>query len=137
MSVSTARRAQRATVWHRRPRALYAVHPSSGTTAERRVAERAGGERRATMQRAPLSTTHSTAAMLGPARLLLALAVVRQTLALSSHSPRDLEALPAFVVSLAEHGILNDTVSGLLAQDQELEVRHLSAPLDTCPVAQS
>ena len=75
--------------------------------------------------------------MLGPARLLLALAVVRQTLALSSHSPRDLEALPAFVVSLAEHGILNDTISDLLAQDQELEVRHLSAPLDTCPVAQS
>ncbi|KPV76536.1 uncharacterized protein RHOBADRAFT_52530 [Rhodotorula graminis WP1] len=57
--------------------------------------------------------------MLGTARLLLALAIVRQTLALSSHSPRDLEALPAYAVSLAEHGILNDTIADLLAQDVE------------------
>ncbi|GAA5892864.1 hypothetical protein JCM8208_004108 [Rhodotorula glutinis] len=57
--------------------------------------------------------------MLGTARLLLALAIVRQTLALSSHSPRDLEASPAYSVSLAEHGILNDTISDLLAQDVE------------------
>ncbi|GAA5835144.1 hypothetical protein JCM9279_007210 [Rhodotorula babjevae] len=67
--------------------------------------------------------------MLGTARLLLALAIVRQTLALSSHSPRDLEALPAFVVSLAEHGILNDTISDLLAQDSELEPTAHTYPL--------
>ncbi|BGP46559.1 Protein OS-9 [Rhodotorula kratochvilovae] len=55
--------------------------------------------------------------MLGTSKLLLVLAVVHQTLALSSHSPRDLEALPAYAVVLNEHGVLNDTVGELLSED--------------------
>ncbi|BGP14420.1 Protein OS-9 [Rhodosporidiobolus nylandii] len=37
-------------------------------------------------------------------------------LALSSHSPRDLEAHPAFAVVLSEHYVLNETISELLAE---------------------
>jgi hypothetical protein len=44
--------------------------------------------------------------------------------ALSSHSPRDLEAHPAYSVVLSEQYLLNETVSGLLTED--LEVRSLS-----------
>ncbi|GAA5979534.1 hypothetical protein JCM11641_005425 [Rhodosporidiobolus odoratus] len=40
-------------------------------------------------------------------------------LALSSHSPRDLEAHPAFNVRFSEHQILNETLEGLLAEPLE------------------
>ncbi|GAA6054233.1 hypothetical protein JCM3770_001404 [Rhodotorula araucariae] len=55
--------------------------------------------------------------MLGSTKLLLVLAVVHEALALSSHSPRDLEALPAYAVVLNERGVLNDTVGALLDED--------------------
>jgi len=67
--------------------------------------------------------------MLGTARLLLALTVMRQTLALSSHSPRDLEALPAYSVVLAERGVLNETVGELLSQDIDVRTPNVAQPV--------
>ncbi|GAA6000365.1 hypothetical protein JCM10207_007981 [Rhodosporidiobolus poonsookiae] len=53
------------------------------------------------------------------AALLLATATVPQAFALSAHSPRDLEAHPAFAVVLNEQHILNETLPDLLAQPLE------------------
>lgn len=54
-------------------------------------------------------------------KLLLVLGVVRQTLALSSYSPRDLESFPSYAVVVNERGVLNETVDELLSET--LEVR--------------
>lgn len=51
------------------------------------------------------------------------LAAVPASLALSSHSPRDLESHPSFSVVLSEHHLLNDTLSDILSEP--LEVRFL------------
>ncbi|BGP68921.1 Protein OS-9 [Rhodotorula toruloides] len=53
------------------------------------------------------------------AGLLCVLALVRQTLALSAHSPRDTEAFPAYHVLLNERAILNETVRDLLEEPLE------------------
>ncbi|BGP23292.1 misfolded glycoproteins degradation protein Yos9 [Rhodotorula toruloides] len=46
---------------------------------------------------------------LNAARLLCILALVRQSLALSAHSPRDQEGFPAYTVLLNERAVLNET----------------------------
>ncbi|BGP06587.1 Protein OS-9 [Rhodotorula toruloides] len=53
------------------------------------------------------------------AGLLCVLALVRQTLALSAHSPRDTEAFPAYHVLLNERAILNETARELLEEPLE------------------
>lgn len=50
------------------------------------------------------------------AKLLWLLTVLQQTLALSAHSPRDLEAFPAYNVVLSDHAVLNETALELLAK---------------------
>ncbi|GAA5976619.1 hypothetical protein JCM10908_005571 [Rhodotorula pacifica] len=54
-------------------------------------------------------------APLSPTRLVWLLTVLQQTLALSAHSPRDLEAFPAYNVVLSERAVLNETALELLA----------------------
>ncbi|BGP30636.1 Protein OS-9 [Rhodotorula toruloides] len=53
------------------------------------------------------------------AGLLCVLVLVRQTLTLSAHSPRDTEAFPAYHVLLNERAILNETVRELLEEPLE------------------
>ncbi|KWU43596.1 hypothetical protein RHOSPDRAFT_26267 [Rhodotorula sp. JG-1b] len=55
---------------------------------------------------APLSST----------KLLWLLTILQQTLALSAHSPRDLEAFPAYNVLLSDRAVLNETALDLLAK---------------------
>ncbi|GAA5865277.1 hypothetical protein JCM3774_004918 [Rhodotorula dairenensis] len=55
-------------------------------------------------------------APLSSAKLLWLLTVLRQTLALSAHSPRDLEAFPAYNVVLSDRAVLNETALELLAE---------------------
>ncbi|GAA5966599.1 hypothetical protein JCM3765_005670 [Sporobolomyces pararoseus] len=60
-------------------------------------------------------------------QLVVLLAISSSAVALSSHSPVDLEAYPAFAVSfLAEHPILNETALELL--DEQLETPPHSLP---------
>lgn len=55
-------------------------------------------------------------------RLISLLAIVSSALALSSHSPIDLEAYPAYTISLnQENPVLNETLDGLL--HETLDVR--------------
>lgn len=55
---------------------------------------------------APLSST----------KLLWLLTILQQTLALSAHSPRDLEAFPAYNVVLSDRAVLTETALDLLAK---------------------
>ncbi|GAA5967512.1 hypothetical protein JCM8115_004071 [Rhodotorula mucilaginosa] len=60
---------------------------------------------------APLSST----------KLLWLLTILQQTLALSAHSPRDLEAFPAYNVVLSDRAVLNETALDLLAKGATAE----------------
>lgn len=75
----------------------------------------------------PLEAARTLEMPLKVAALLCLLALVRQTLAVSAHSPRDLEAFPAYQVLLNERAVLNETVPGLL--EEPLAVRALAVPL--------
>uniref|UniRef100_A0A0K3C794 Protein OS-9 homolog n=1 Tax=Rhodotorula toruloides TaxID=5286 RepID=A0A0K3C794_RHOTO len=66
-----------------------------------------------------LSSARTPSMPLRVAGLLCVLALVRQTLALSAHSPRDTEAFPAYHVLLNERAILNETVRDLLEEPLE------------------
>lgn len=56
------------------------------------------------------------------AKVLWLLTVVRQTLALSAHSPRDLEAFPSYSVILSQNPVLNETAIELLAEGATVRI---------------
>lgn len=56
------------------------------------------------------------------AKVLWLLNVVHQTLALSAHSPRDLEAFPSYSVILSQNPVLNETAIEILAEEATVRV---------------